>query len=234
MKKVAILQSNYIPWKGYFDMIASVDEFIIFDTAQYTKQDWRNRNLLKTAQGPKWLTIPVQKYTLGTCILDIKVNDGMWTQSHLNSIFESYGKAPFFNQYKDWLKDLYDRASKETHLTQINLLFIKEICKLLDINTKISYSWEMPLHDDKNIKLINLCDHTNSDIYISGPAAKDYLDEALFNSHGIQVEWMDYSNYPEYPQLHPPFEHGVTIFDLILNTGLDATKYMKYANKLKN
>ena len=226
MKKIAILQSNYIPWKGYFDLINMVDEFILYDEVQYTKNDWRNRNKIQTKQGVQWLTIPVRQKELSQLIKDTKITDKKWAKKHWTTIKQNYSKAKYFKEYKDTFEDLY-LNNEEEYLSQINYKFIVAICNILGITTKIRWSSEFDLEDGQTEKLLGICKNCNADVYISGPAAKDYFDEELAKKENIRVEWMDYSGYPKYTQLHQPFEHGVTILDLIFNEGSNATKFMK-------
>ena len=227
MKKAAILQSNYIPWKGYFDLINMVDVFVLYDDMQYTRRDWRNRNKIKTSNGLKWLTIPVDvKGKYYQKIKDTKISDKNWAVSHWDNIKQNYSKTAYFNHYKDFFENLYKNCT-EQYLSEINYKFIKEINSLLGINTEIRWSSEFALHEGRTEKLLGICKDCNADVYISGPAAKDYFDDSIAEKENIAVEWMDYSNYPEYNQNFPPFEHGVSIIDLIFNTGDDAVKYMK-------
>lgn len=227
MKRIAILQSNYIPWKGYFDLIASVDEFIIYDEMQYTKNDWRNRNKIKTKNGVEWLTIPVRVESLEQKINETLICDKNWSKKHRAALQNNYAKANCFKETKDFIFNLHEEASKVTNLSEINLIFIKGICSFLNIQTKISLSTDYNLGEGKTERLINLCKQTNSDLYLSGPSAKDYLDETLFVKNNIELQWMDYSNYSEYQQLHLPFEHGVSILDLIFNEGINARYFLK-------
>lgn len=225
MKKIAISQSNYIPWKGYFDLINRVDEFILYDDAKYTKRDWRNRNKIKTANGTQWLTIPANisgKYFQK--INETKINDKNWPVKHWKQIKQNYTKAKNFKKYSNIFEELY-LSCKEEYLSEINHKFIIVINQILGIKTKIRFSSEFKIYGDKTEKLINICKQCNATVYVSGPAAKSYFDEELAKKENILVEWMNYENYKEYEQLYPPFEHGVTILDLILNT--DATKFMK-------
>jgi len=230
MKKIAILQSNYIPWKGYFDMINMVDEFVLYDDMQYTKRDWRNRNKIQTPQGLKWLSIPVEvKGKYFQKINETKISETDWRKKHWTTIQHNYAKAPYFKQYKDIFEALY-LDNSEQYLSQINYKFITTINKILDITTRIRWSSEFDFIDGQTEKLLGICKDCNADIYLSGPAAQGYFDESLAQQEGIQVEWMDYSNYPTYKQLCEPFEHGVTILDLIFNEGSNATKFMKSFN----
>lgn len=226
-KTAAIVQSNYIPWRGYFDLINSVDEFILYDDMQYTRRDWRNRNAIKSPGGLTWLTIPVQvKGRYFQKIKDTVVVDDNWRRTHWRSIIHCYSKAKYFSAYKDLFEDLYLK-SKEVFLSQINYRFLTAICQILGINTKITWSMDYQLVEGKTERLVGMCKQAGATEYLSGPAAKAYIDEELFRDEGIAVRYMDYSDYPEYGQLHVPFEPNVSIIDLILNEGRDAAKYMK-------
>lgn len=229
-KKIAILQSNYIPWKGYFDIIDSVDEFIFYDEVQYTKNDWRNRNKIKTQNGLQWLTIPCEiKGAISSSqkICDTKIIDKRWAKKHWNSIQSSYAKAQYFKDYKKFFEDLYMSCEKEDYLCNVNYKFIIAINKVLEIDTKISFSQDYGLIEGKTKRLIDLVQKAGGKEYISGPAAKSYIDENLFKEENIKLSWMDYFRYKEYPQLFPPFEHGVSILDLIFNVGKKAIHYIR-------
>lgn len=226
-KKVAIVQSNYIPWKGYFDLINRADEFILLDDLQYTRGDWRNRNIIKSHGGLLWLTIPVlAKGKFGQAIKETVVSGSGWRRRHWRTITQSYSRTKWFREYKELFEELYLGGS-EKYLSQINFRFIKAICEILGIRTKISWSMDYELVEGKTIRLLSLCKQAGATEYISGPAARSYLDEELFRREKIKLSYMDYSAYPEYNQPYPPFEHHVSIIDLIFNEGPDATRYMK-------
>lgn len=228
MKKIAILQSNYVPWKGYFDIIASVDEFILYDDMQYTCRDWRNRNKIMTPQGLLWLTIPVHtKGRFYQKISEARVMGHDWIDKHWKSIQMNYARAQYFDYYKERIRAVYENCRKEEFLSQINYRFLMEICDILDIHTKISWSSDYHLTDGKTERLVNLVKEAGGGLYLSGPAAKDYIVEECFQREHIELAWMDYSGYPEYTQLSSKFEHGVSILDLIFNEGPNAQKYMK-------
>ncbi len=204
-----------------------VDEFVLFDDAQFTKRDWRNRNQIKTPDGLHWLTIPVEvkgKYTQK--IKDTKISDPKWPISHWETIRHSYNQSRFFNDFKDAFEYLFLNR-KEMYLSDVNYIFLETIKEILGIKTRIWWSDEFDLPEGKNEKLISICKSLKATHYLSGPAAKSYIDESLFNQEKIQVGWMDYTGYPEYKQLYPPFEHQVSILDLIFNEGLDAPNFMK-------
>ena len=223
MKKISISQSNYIPWLGYFDLINRVDEFILYDDVQYTRRDWRNRNKIKTPKGLKWLTIPVDvKGKYFQRINETKISDKDWAVKHWQQIKQNYAKAKNFKKYKDIFEELYLNCNEE-YLSEINHKFIIAINQILGIKTKVRFSSEFEIYGNRTEKLINICKQSNARIYISGPAARSYFDEQLAKKENIQVKWMNYDNYKEYEQLYPPFEHRVTILDLIFNT--DAIKF---------
>lgn len=226
-KKLAIIQSNYIPWKGYFDLINLVDECILFDDMKYTKRDWRNRNKIKTVSGPKWLTIPVQvKGKYFQRIKDTEISNTNWNRKHWETIVHNYSRARYFSEYRAIFEKLYLEC-KEKLLSSINYRFLTHICSILEITTKITWSMNYRLKEGKTERLIDLCKQAEARTYISGPAARNYIDEEMFEREGIQLRYMDYSDYPEYNQIFPPFEHQVSIIDLIFNEGPHASKFMK-------
>lgn len=233
MKKVAIHQSNYIPWKGYFDLIAAVDEFILYDDMQYTRRDWRNRNKIKTPNGLQWLTMPVQvKGKYHQKIRETEINGSDWAGSHWKSLERNYRRAPYFDEIAVWLEPLY--VKEFTHLSPMNRRFIESVCEYLGITTVISNSWDYHLADGKTERLAELCVQVGANEYITGLSAKDYVDESVFSDRGIKLTWFDYSGYPEYPQLWGDFAHGVTILDLLFNCGRDAPEYMKLVVRSKS
>lgn len=229
MKKVAILQSNYIPWKGYFDLIGSVDEFILYDDMQYTRRDWRNRNQIKTPQGVQWLTVPVRvKGKYDQKIRDTEIDGSDWAAAHWKALAQNYARAPHFAEIAAWLEPLYLAASY-THLSELNRRFIEAVCTYLRIDTVISDSRDYTLVEGKTERLADLCAQAGGTEYVSGPSARDYVDESVFERSGIQLTWFDYAGYPEYPQLWGEFAHGVTMLDLLFNCGKDAGRFMRHA-----
>lgn len=225
-KRVAIAQSNYIPWRGYFDLIDSVDELILYDDMQYNRRAWRNRNLIKSPAGLIWLTIPVQvKGKYFQKIKDTVVVDCSWARDHWQSILHNYSKAKYFSDYRELFEELYSHP--DTFLSQINYHFIVAICRVLGIKTTISSSMDYHLAGDKTEMLVNLCKQAGASNYITGPAAKAFINEDLFQQENISVAYMDYSGYREYRQLYPPFQSHISIIDLIFNEGPDAARYMK-------
>jgi hypothetical protein len=226
VKRIAILQSNYIPWKGYFDIINSVDEFVFHDDLQYTKNDWRNRNRIKTEKGAIWLTIPC-----GTnqkrLICEVEMKDNSWQKKHWNQIESNYCKARYWNTYKDFFSEIY-LSNKWGKLSEFNQTLIKKISKeLLGITTIFRDSREFNLKLSKAERVLELLKKIGATSYLSGPSARNYLKESMFKEANIDLYWMDYSGYPEYNQLFKPFIHSVSIIDLIFNEGPYSKNYMK-------
>ena len=194
---------------------------------QYTKRDWRNRNKIKTPDGTQWLSIPVQvKGKFFQAIKDTQVVDQSWRQNHWRSIAHNYAGADHFNDYADAFEELYT-GSHEAYLSRINHAFITLICRFLGIQTRIRWSDEFEIIDGKTERLVSICQQAEADAYLSGPAAKDYIQEDLFAAAGVELSFMDYGGYPAYPQRHGDFEHYVSVIDLLFNVGDNAPRYMK-------
>lgn len=225
--RVAIVQSNYIPWKGYFDLIASVDRFILYDDMQFTRRDWRNRNKIKTPQGLTWLTVPVlSKGKYFQTVKDTRIDGAAWAKKHWKSIETNYARSPHFNMMADIFRPVYD-GEMPNFLSELNTQLIRKVCEFLSIDAIVESSADYDLVDGPSARLADVCKQVGADVYVSGPLARDYLDVSLFSSKGVEVEWFDYSGYPVYDQLWGEFEHGVSVLDLISNTGLTAPNYMK-------
>ncbi len=229
--KAAILQSNYIPWKGYFDIINDVDIFIILDDVQYTLRDWRNRNQIKTANGLKWLSVPVQGGRNQT-ICDVKIDyENNWAHKHIETIRHSYSKSKCLQDFLYLFEECLNK--RLSRLSMLNIELINIISEFLKIDTKIIHSKELTVKGSKTDRLINICKEIGADHYISGPSAKNYIISEKFESSGILLEYKDYSEYPEYPQLFGTFEHRLSILDLIFNTGKNAPHYI-WGWRMKN
>ncbi|AOK05760.1 WbqC family protein [Burkholderia sp. AU28942] len=225
-KRIAIVQSNYIPWKGYFDLIAATDEFILYDDAQYTRRDWRNRNQIKTPQGVQWLTVPVKvKGRYYQSIRDTEIDGADWAEQHWTRLRQNYARAPHFAHYAGELEALYLNGNHRT-LSALNLAMLTWINRQLGIDTRISSSSDYTLEGDRTDKLLNLCLQAGATEYLSGPAARDYLDESRFAAERVAVRWFDYPAYPAYPQLWGEFVHGVTVLDVLFHCGPDARRHV--------
>ena len=226
MKTIAVVQSSYIPWKGYFELISRCDEFILFDDVQYTKRDWRSRNRIKTQHGVQWLSIPVNvSGRFVQAIKDVTIAESGWNIKHWKSIAASYARAPYFAEYRDRIEDLYAHAT-DACLSAVNHRFIVGICDIIGIRTRISWSMDYDIVDGKTERLVELCRQAGATRYLSGPSARGYVDPVLFERAGVELEFVDYAGYKEYPQVFPPFEHAVSVIDVLFNVGPAAREHI--------
>jgi hypothetical protein len=225
--RLAAVQSNYIPWKGYFDLIDHVDEFVFLDEVQYTRRDWRNRNRIKVRGELQWLTIPVEvKGRYHQRIDETRIADRTWADRHHKTLVQAYRRAPHFDETAALLEPLYSEHGETEMLTDVNTGFVAAICNHLGIETPLSRSSEYETTEEPSQRLLDLCLALGADEYVSGPSARAYLDVQRFSAAGVRVSWADYSRYGEYPQLDGPFEHGVSVVDLLFNTGPRARDHM--------
>jgi hypothetical protein len=226
-RRLIINQSNYIPWKGYFDLIRNGDLFVIFDDAQYTKNDWRNRNQIKTAQGREWLTIPIKTAgQFGQRVCDAQVLENSWAERHWQKIAGAYATAPFFSRYGGSLEALYQHASRLQFLSDVNRLFLEFFCNELGIATPLRWSMDYSLAPGKTERLVDLCRQNEATHYLSGPSGRNYIEGHLFEGAGIALEYYDYAGYRPHRQLHGAFEHAVSVLDLLLNEGPAAPEFL--------
>lgn len=224
--KCAILQSNYIPWKGVFDMINKVDTFVFFEDVDYTKRDWRTRNKIKTANGEVWLSVPVKKAPRGTKIFEIEISqEENWQEKHYKTIVNSYKKARHFAEYHYLLEGVYLKQ-KWTNLSDFNIFTTKLLAHALGITTKFVNSVDLATSGIKDDKLIEICQKVGADFYLSGPTAKNYIVDEKFEKAKIELAYIDYGHYLEYPQIHGEFDHYVSVLDVLFNCGKDAKDYI--------
>lgn len=226
--RVVIIQSNYIPWKGYFDLLAHADTVVLFDSVQSTKNDWRNRNMIKAPGGKAWLTIPVQ-HSNRLRIREVKVAMRGWHLKHLRTIRQAYARAPFAAELFPELERWYGLAGECDTLSAVNRVFLFAICQRLGIQCRFVEVHDVlddAEHDrlEPTERLVEICRRIQATGYLSGPAARDYLDTGAFEAAGVGVEWFDYEGYPEYPQLHGPFDGAVSILDVLLMNGPDSAR----------
>jgi hypothetical protein len=223
--RVAISQSNYIPWRGYFDLIDDVDLFIYLDDVQYTARDWRNRNKIKTNNGTIWLTVPVVSDSRQQLISDTRINYQFdWNEYHVHQIHHFYKKAPFYSLYSEELVYLL-RCRYET-ISQLNQTLAAWVVRQLDIKTQLAKSSAFEAEGRRLEKIIALLKKSGATCYVSGPAAESYIELERFKQAGIGLEYKTY-NYDAYPQLYGPFNNQVSILDLLFNVGSRASSLIK-------
>jgi hypothetical protein len=222
-KTIVILQSNYIPWKGYFDLIRQSDEFIFYDEVQYTVRDWRNRNRIKTAEGLKWLTIPVGQ-NIRRKILEVEMTDQEWKRKHRNILRQHYKHAPYLKEAEELFEILYSNSIG--NLSEYNQFTIKAISEWLGIEAVFSDSRLYKPEGDKISRLTDILQKTGAQTLLCGPNVMNYLKQEDLEKTGHSLKIIDYSGYPEYEQLYPPFSHNVSVVDLIVHTGKKALNYL--------
>jgi len=223
--RVGVIQSNYIPWRGYFDFIDSVDLFVFHDDLQYTKNDWRNRNQVLTAEGPQWLTVPVKHGTVNVKIEETPIDYAQdWAEKHVRQLETHYRRAPFLKTYLEPFAAIIHQ--KYPSISELNITLCRWLMQMLDIHTPTMMSRDLKLTGKKTERLVDLFRKIGATRYLSGPSASAYLDVELLERNGIQVEYKSY-DYPRYSQLGREFHGAVSVLDLLLNTGPDARHYLK-------
>lgn len=222
--RIACVQPSYIPWRGYFHIIQKCDVFVFYDDVQYTTRDWRNRNRIKTPHGTKWLTVPVVHVKRGTPIDRVVIDAGSgWAEDHWNRIERSYRAAPYFSDYAPRLRELYERPW--TSLSELDIALTEALCDMLGVRVAFRRASELGVTGVKTERLLRICAGLGATSYLSGPAAKSYIDPADFDRAGVALEWMVY-DYQPYDQLYPPYDPAVSVIDLLFMTGRDAGKHI--------
>lgn len=229
---IVITQSNYIPWRGYFNMLAQADIVVFLDSVQYTRRDWRNRNIIKGPNGPQWLTIPVEaKGRYLQSIDETRIAEMDWAEKHIRAITTNYRRAAAFEEVSPWLFDAMREAGKKELLTACNCHLLKIISERLGITTPMRRCVDVldrtaMKQMDPTARLVRICQDLGATRYLSGPAAKAYLDISAFEQRKIDVAWMNYDGYAEYAQCWGEFDPHVSIIDLLLNCGSQAARHL--------
>lgn len=230
-KRVVILQSNYLPWKGFFDLIRRADLLLFYDDTQYTKNDWRNRNLIKTPRGRAWITIPCGPRHLDRRIDEVRPVHSRWQRSHWDKLLQNYRDTPYFADYRPFFEDFYLHRTW-TNLSELNQYLILHIAReFLGTKTPYQQASEFGVSGTKEQRLVDLLIKVGATSYLSGPTGKDFLRPDPFREAGIRMEWMDYSHYRPYRQQFPPFIHEVSIVDLLFNEGPASREYLQPPEK---
>lgn len=218
MTRVGILQPSYLPWLGYLEQIARCDVFVLYDDVQYDKGGWRNRNRIKTPNGPLWLTVPVLLKGEGfPLIRDVHINTSQpWAKTHLKTLAQYYNKAPFFREYFAELETLLMEGNNK--LADLDREVLAWMCSKFAIATPLAWSSELDVQGDRIDRLIAIVRHYGGDIFYEGAAGRDYIPVERFEDQGVRVEFQNYQ-HPVYPQLHGPFVSHLSAIDLLFNHG---------------
>lgn len=223
---VVVLQPGYLPWLGFFDQMRRADVFVYYDDVQYDTHGWRNRNRIKTQQGPIWLTVPVRHSGLSKPrILDVAIDTRTnWAKKHVASIRQAYAGAPFVRQYMPPLEEMLMRPWER--LVDLDIAVAGLLAEWLGVRRRIERASELAIDGGQTDRLVNICRHFGASTYLSGNAAREYLDVPLFERDGVAVAWQDYT-HPVYPQLHGAFAPFMSAIDLVLNCGERASEIVQ-------
>ncbi len=230
--KIVVIQSSYIPWKGYFDLIGNADYCVFLDDVQFTKNDWRNRNRIKTREGSlRWLTIPVGQ-SISRKISEVALPSGDWALQHERVFREHYAHTPNFELASALLRE-HLNSGCET-LSQLNQKFVRTITQRFTDSTveflqdtEVLGSWE---GIDRLARLLEIVRVLQGTTYLSGPSARSYLDVGLFLRNSIEVFFASYEGYQSYPQGSLPFRHDVSILDAISWVGENVGDFLLREN----
>ena len=223
--RLVVLQPSYLPWLGYFDQMYKSDLFVLYDDVQYDKHGWRNRNRIKTSQGPLWLTVPVLTHGQGLPTnRDARIDARQpWARKHLQALRVNYARAVAFAEVFDALAPVLEGSW--THLGDLNRAVLDALCGLLGLTRRILWSSELDIPGQKTERLINICRALGAGRYLTGDAASDYLDETQFAANDIRVEYHHY-RHPVYAQLHGEFVPYLSVVDLLMNHGRESLRVL--------
>jgi len=228
MTVVAIHQPQYLPWLGYFDKFDRCDIFCLLDTVQYKKNEFQNRNRIKTADGWQWLTVPVT-YRFPQRIEEVGVNQTVdWQRKHLQSLKTNYSKAPFFETYYASFEEFYQQPYDL--LVQVNVACIQLLMELLGLERKLVLASSLQVEiEDPTLRLVEICKNLGGDFYLSGRDGAKYMDIDMFASHQIDILFQDFK-HPQYPQCYGPFEPNMSVVDLLFNCGPESLAIISEAS----
>jgi hypothetical protein len=227
---LVVLQPSYLPWLGFFDQVRRCDRFVFYDDVQYDKHGWRNRNRIKAASGPVWLTVPVRtRGRMGQSIDTVEITSATpWARRQLKTIEEAYARAPHRAAYLPPLAELLEQRWER--LADLDIALSRLMCGWFGLERPMVRASELGIAGDRDTRLLALCRHFGADTYLSGNAAQAYLDVGMFAAHGIRVEWQNF-RHPEYPQQHGPFVPNLSALDLVLNVGEECAAVLAGAGR---
>lgn len=218
---VVILQPSYLPWIGYFQQIKRADTFVYYDDVQYTKNDWRNRNRIKTTEGFCWLSIPVS-FKLGERICDIRIGEG-WKKKHLKTLQQVYGKSPYFDEvYAVIETSLFASNDK---LSALCVGLTEAIKEYMGLHTTSCLASDLHIQGERSERLLEICKAFNATRYFAGEASRAYLNEEIFEKENIIIEYQHFQPTP-YPQQGETFLPYLSIVDLLFNCGKKSYDYL--------
>ena len=226
---VAVHPPQYLPWLGYFDKIDRADLFVLLDTVQFKKNEWQNRNRIKTAQGWQWLTVPVT-YRFPQRIDQVKINpQSNWARKHLLALRTNYSRAPHFCDYFELFEEVL--TEKRQGLAALNIRLVRELAGLLGISTPLRLASELGgLPEGPDERLIAICQHLGAEVYLAGIGGRAYMNLEKFEKAGIEVVFQEFE-HPVYPQLYGDFLPNLSVVDLLFNCGKQSLRILREARK---
>lgn len=225
---VAVHQPQYLPWIGYFDKMRRADVFCYLNDVQYKKNEWQNRNRIKTAQDWQWLTVPVQ-YRFPEKINEVRINNTtQWSKKHLQALKTNYSRAPYFKAYISIFEDTFSRDWEL--ISELNIHLIERLKDALQMQEKKTViSSELTLREDPTDRLIDICKVLGADTYLAGQGGADYMDMARFEKNGLKLILQEFA-HPVYSQLFGDFQSHLSIVDLLFNCGPESMDMIRSAN----
>jgi len=224
--RLVVLQPSYLPWLGYFDQMRRADVFVFYDDVQYDRESWRNRNRIKTREGWQWLTVPVRLGgRFGSAIVDVEIDERRdWRRKHLMTLAQSYARAPYLKRYLEGIERIL--LARGARLVDLNIELTRYLSDELGLTTRCLRSSELGVAGARSERLVDICRALQATHYLTGDAARSYLDETLFEEAGIRVEYHGY-RHPSYSQLHGEFLPYMSVVDLLFNCGEDSLEVLK-------
>jgi hypothetical protein len=222
---IAVHQPQYLPWIGYFHKIDQADVFVLLDTVQFKKNEWQNRNKIKTAQGWQWLTVPVL-YRYPQLIQEVPINNkAPWQRKHRQAIISNYKKAPHYELLEPFFEEIF--SSSWEIISQLNIEVVRRLAKILGIDTPLHVASELgAFPEDPDERLIAIAQHFGAETYLAGAGGRNYMDLKKYEKAGIAVIFQDFT-HPVYDQLFGEFEPFMSVIDLIFNHGDESLKILR-------
>jgi hypothetical protein len=229
--RVTIHQPQFLPWLGYLDKIDQADLFIMLDTVQFKKNEWQNRNRIRTAKGWQWLTVPVLQH-LGQRIDEVLMNPTVtWKAQHLRALDMHYARAPYRNRYLAQLRELY--SAPWNKLSDLNKATVQWLLEAFGITTPVHCAADYAARDEPTDRLIDLCQAVGATEYLAGPGAEHYMDKPRFESSGVRLD-IQVFQHPIYRQVYEPFESNLSALDLLLMQGPDALTTLRQTRPMNH
>jgi hypothetical protein len=225
---VAVHQPQYLPWLGYFDKMRRADVFCYLNDVQYKKNEWQNRNRIKTAQNLQWITVPV-RYHFPEKILEVHINNGVdWARKHLQALITNYSRAPYYSEYMPIFEEVY--SGEWEFISELNVHLIERLKSVLDLDEKSTVlSSDLELREEPTDRLIDICKALGADTYLAGQGGADYMDLTRFEKNGLKLIVQEFQ-HPVYPQLFGGFHSHLSIVDLLFNCGPESMNIIREAN----